>query len=61
MTSIAAQFLIDRFKGLYEEREEKADVIIVSRDDQGRRKCFRFYPCFDLLLLFRSFVFTPWF
>ena len=59
MTSIAAQFLIARFKGLYDEREEKANVIIVSSDTQGSSKLFSFYPYFEILFFSRSFVFTP--
>ena len=56
MTTIAAQFLLARFQCLYDEREEKADLMIVSSDDQGRRGLFRFCPRFDVLFLFRSFV-----
>ena len=47
MTSIASQFLIARFKGLYEEREEKGKVIIVSSDHQE----FRVH---SLVLMIRS-------
>ena len=46
MSTIAAHFLIARFKDLYDEREEKADVIIVSSDDQGRGKLFSFLSLF---------------